>query len=200
MPKGEFRSLSLDVRRLDNGPPFLDLGLLKRAERLRRLLVARNDLLTEAGELLARCRIRQNIGDRRVELGDDRLRRGFRRPDRIPDRTGEIGQSGLGGRRDFRRRRQAAPAGKRKGLDVACMYLWQRGDLVGDDHINLTSQQVLYGRRAAAIMNELKAGAGDLFEKDTEDVLWAAHARGAGKRFFRSRLRPGNELLQVIRR
>ena len=80
------------------------------------------------------------------------------------------------------------------------MYLWQRGDLVGDDHINLTSQQVLHCRRAAAIMNELKAGASDLFEEDTEDVLWAAHARGAGKRFFRSRLRPGDELLQVIRR
>src|SRR2546421_11972927 len=31
----------LDVGRLDDGPPFLDLGLVKRAESLRRLLLAR---------------------------------------------------------------------------------------------------------------------------------------------------------------
>ena len=35
------RSLAFDVGRLDDGPPFLDFGLLKGAERGRCLLVAR---------------------------------------------------------------------------------------------------------------------------------------------------------------
>jgi hypothetical protein len=37
-------SLPLDVCRLDDRPPFLDLGLLQRPERLRRLLVPRENL------------------------------------------------------------------------------------------------------------------------------------------------------------
>src|SRR5262245_47707983 len=39
-------SLRLDVRRLDDRPPLLDLGLLLRGERLRRLFVARPQSLT----------------------------------------------------------------------------------------------------------------------------------------------------------
>ena len=42
-------SLALDVRRLDDRPPLLDLGLLIRAERLWRLLLAREDLLSDSG-------------------------------------------------------------------------------------------------------------------------------------------------------
>ena len=36
-------SLAFEVRRLNDGPPFLDLGLLNRAERFRSLLLARRN-------------------------------------------------------------------------------------------------------------------------------------------------------------
>ena len=37
--------LSLDVGRLDNGPPFVDFGFLERCKRLRRLPDSRGNLL-----------------------------------------------------------------------------------------------------------------------------------------------------------
>ena len=55
-PNGKYRPaqarlLTLDICRLDDRPPFLDLGLVKRAERLRDLLIARENLLADIGEL-----------------------------------------------------------------------------------------------------------------------------------------------------
>src|SRR5262249_13391011 len=50
-------SLGLDVRRLDDRPPLLDLCLLKSAKRFRRLLVTQRNFLTEVGKLLAHCRV-----------------------------------------------------------------------------------------------------------------------------------------------
>src|SRR4051794_25059375 len=44
---------TLDVRRLDDRPPFLDFGLLERRERFRCLLVAWENLLTQIRKLLA---------------------------------------------------------------------------------------------------------------------------------------------------
>src|SRR5258708_7347657 len=79
-------SLPLDVRRLDDGPPFLDFGLLKRAERLGRLLVAGRNLLPEVGEQSTCRRIVQGIPDRRVQLGNDGLGRALRRPKSLPVR------------------------------------------------------------------------------------------------------------------
>src|SRR3981081_1589106 len=46
-------SLGLNVGCLDQWPPLFDFGLVVSGERLRRLLLARWDLLTEAGEALA---------------------------------------------------------------------------------------------------------------------------------------------------
>src|SRR3977135_644447 len=43
-------SLRLDVRCLEDWPPLLDLGFLQRAELLRRLTLAREDLLPEVGQ------------------------------------------------------------------------------------------------------------------------------------------------------
>ena len=50
MDRPEARSFALDVRRLDDGPPLFDLGLVVCAERLRRLLLARENLQPEIGE------------------------------------------------------------------------------------------------------------------------------------------------------
>src|SRR5262249_3217294 len=62
-------SFAPDIGCLNNRPPFVDLGLVEFAERLRGLLIARENRLTEIGELRADGRIGQGIHDRRIELG-----------------------------------------------------------------------------------------------------------------------------------
>src|SRR5258708_5127539 len=57
-------SVRRDVGRLDDRPPFLDLGLLVGAERFGGLLVAWRNLLAQIGELLPHFRIRQRLHDR----------------------------------------------------------------------------------------------------------------------------------------
>ena len=71
----------LDVGRLNDRPPFLELGLVQDGKRLGCLLVRREYLLAETGEARTHGRIGQRFYDRRVELVDHDLRRGFRRPD-----------------------------------------------------------------------------------------------------------------------
>src|SRR6266478_1201802 len=66
-------SLCLDPSRLDDRPPFLDLGQLQPAERLRRLLLARVDVLSKIGKPATHCRIGQGFHDCGIELGDDVL-------------------------------------------------------------------------------------------------------------------------------
>src|SRR5262249_18521523 len=63
--------LCLDARRLDDRPPFLDLGLVEGSQPLRRLLVAWHNLITQVYKPLAGRRIGQSLHDRRVELADD---------------------------------------------------------------------------------------------------------------------------------
>src|SRR4029077_19216901 len=59
-----------DVRRLDDRPPLLDLGLLLGGERLWRLLLARPDSLAQVGEPLAYCRIGQGLHDGYMSQND----------------------------------------------------------------------------------------------------------------------------------
>src|SRR5262245_4154460 len=61
--------------RLDDRPPFLDLGLLISTQRLRRLPLARRDFEPLVGEGLMYGWIAQRVQGRRVELADDILRR-----------------------------------------------------------------------------------------------------------------------------
>src|SRR5262245_49459189 len=117
--------LCLDARRLDDRPPFLDLGLVEGSQPLRRLLVAWHNLITQVYKPLAGRRIGQSLHDRRVELADDPVRRAFWNPNRTPNRTVEPGQSRLIYRRDIRSQDQAAPAGERVGFDVAGTHLRQ---------------------------------------------------------------------------
>src|SRR4051794_3936837 len=77
--------LRLDVRCLDDRPPFLDLGLLVSAERLRGLLLARRNLQTDVGKPLAHRRIGERIHHGGIELRDGILRRALRHPQRRPE-------------------------------------------------------------------------------------------------------------------
>src|SRR5712691_13526185 len=54
-------SLDLDVRRPDDRPPLLDLGLVLVAKRLRGLLLGRRNLLAEIGQPRAHRRIGERI-------------------------------------------------------------------------------------------------------------------------------------------
>src|SRR5260370_8732893 len=61
----------LDIGRLDDRPPLLDLGALKRRKRLRRLLVARRNLQPEIGKPTADGAVRHRAGRCCVELGEN---------------------------------------------------------------------------------------------------------------------------------
>src|SRR5262245_24977288 len=84
-------SFRLDAGLLDDRPPFLDLSLLEGSQSLRRLLLARHNLVTKVHEPLAGRWIRQSLDNRRVELADDVLRRALWSPNRTPDRSVEPG-------------------------------------------------------------------------------------------------------------
>src|ERR1700722_10567241 len=93
---------------LDDWPPLLDLGPLKGAERLRRLLVAGVNLLPEIGEPLTHRRIGQRGHDRTIELADDVLRRSLGRPNALPCRNIESRQPGFVDGGNIGRSRQTA--------------------------------------------------------------------------------------------
>ena len=94
--------------RLDDRPPLFDPGPVQGGERLRRLLLAREDLLAEIDEPRAHRGIGQGIHDRRIEPGDDGRRRALGGKKPLPVLDVEPGQAGLVDRRDVGRRRQAA--------------------------------------------------------------------------------------------
>src|SRR6266550_3297983 len=94
-------SLSLDVRRLDDGPPLLDFGRLQCAERLGRLLLAGRDLLPQVSEPRAYRWIGQGIYRGGIELCDDGRRCTLAREQCIPDRKIQSGQASFVNRRDI---------------------------------------------------------------------------------------------------
>src|SRR5712671_1255729 len=73
-------SFSLDVRRLEDRPPFFDFGFVVNCERFRCLLCAWGNLLTEVGEPLPDCWIRMRLDDGTVQFPDDRRGSAFGRP------------------------------------------------------------------------------------------------------------------------
>src|SRR5690242_3268989 len=79
-------SVALDVRSLDDRPPFLDVGLLPSCEGVRRLLLDRKNLLPNIGQSLAYLRIAQRFNDGGIELRDDVLRGMCRHPEAVPKR------------------------------------------------------------------------------------------------------------------
>ena len=60
---GRRGSLGLDPSRLNDRPPFLDLGLLERAERLGRLLVTGEDFFAQVSEPCTHARVGERVHD-----------------------------------------------------------------------------------------------------------------------------------------
>src|SRR5215831_11665267 len=77
-------SLRLDSRRFDERPPFVDLGLVKNAKSLRRLLLAGRYFRSEIGDLSSDGRISKRFSDSGIKLGNDRLWRALGGPEPIP--------------------------------------------------------------------------------------------------------------------
>src|SRR5689334_14003873 len=73
-------SFRLDAGRPNDRPPFLQLGAVQRSERLRRLLLARDDLIAEIGHALLDRGVTWGVDDGGIEPGDDGRRRILRRP------------------------------------------------------------------------------------------------------------------------
>ena len=59
-------SFCLDPQLPNYRPPLVSVGLLQACKRLRRLLLARENLLAEIGEARAHARISQSLHDRRI--------------------------------------------------------------------------------------------------------------------------------------
>src|SRR5262245_26268914 len=99
--KRELDLFSLDVRGLDDRPPLVNFGLVKGAERLRRLLLAGKNLLPQVGKPRAHGGIGERLDDHSIELGDYVGRRALGRPQTMPKRRIERGSSRLEMRQDF---------------------------------------------------------------------------------------------------
>src|SRR5262249_59415654 len=89
LPELFFLSFSLDVRRSDDRPPLLDLGLLEGAERRRRLLLCRRNLLSHLDQPLAQHGIGQGRHRGGIESVDESLGRAGGGEQSVPERGGE---------------------------------------------------------------------------------------------------------------
>src|SRR5262249_31219230 len=65
------RSFRLNIRCLNDRPPFLDLGLVEGGEALRGLLLARGDVQAKLTKTSAHARIGECLHHRAVEFDDD---------------------------------------------------------------------------------------------------------------------------------
>src|SRR5262245_26996516 len=115
-PVGSFR---LGASRLDDRPPFGDLGFLVGAERLRGLLLARWNDKALVDKFLAHGRIVRCANGSGVELVDDVPRRALGGEQTRPQRELEPGEPRFLRRGDFRRDCDAVLGGDRKRLDPA---------------------------------------------------------------------------------
>src|SRR5262249_51765359 len=84
-----------DVRRLDDRPPFFDLGVVKCGEPLRGLLLARSNIEAEISKAPAHGRIGEGLHHGAVELADNVFRRALGREEAEPARHVEAGYAAL---------------------------------------------------------------------------------------------------------
>src|SRR6516165_1336275 len=153
-------SFCSDVRRPDDWPPFLDLGFLLGGERLWRLLLARPRALADIDEAPAHGRIGQSFHQRGMKRGDHILRRALGGPQTVPEgriepRHACLVECGRVGR--------GPPAGFGHhgiGFDLAAADLLERARHLGEGQVDLSSDQILDHRRAAAVGYELESSAG----------------------------------------
>src|SRR6516225_107593 len=151
---------SLDVRSFDDRPPFFDLGFLIRGERLWRLLLGRRQFLTHVDVALLDGRVDERCTHRAVELRDDVGGRTLGQPEAVPETHDQTGYAHFLKGRHLRRREPAGLSHHDIGLDLAVAHPRQGVPRKVAHEVDLTGDQVLHRRPAAAIWHELEFGAG----------------------------------------
>src|SRR3954463_13086282 len=118
-----YSSFALDAGRLDHRPPALNLSLLLRCERRRILLVDRPALLADIGHALLHGLVGERFDHRGVEPGDDHLRRAFRHPEAVPERSVQAAYAGFVHGRHLGRRPPALLRQHRERLERAAAHV-----------------------------------------------------------------------------
>src|ERR1043166_1301784 len=148
----------LDVGRLDDGPPFLDFGPLKGAERLGRLLLARWNFLSEISKALAHCWIGQGVDHRSVELGDNLLGRVLGCPKSVPDRKMEACHPSSVRRRNSRRCSKSRLGCNGVSRNRSGAHLRQCNGCLRNIQVDMPAYQIVHCWRGTAIGHELETG------------------------------------------
>ena len=139
--------MSLDVRRSDDRPPFVNFRLMEDAQCLRRLLVARRDFESEILQTFADRRIGKGLHDRRVESHHDLLRGVLWNPERVPDRHVEAWHPRLVDRRNTDRGGKASPRGDRVGANLSSTDVCERALAVA--FLSLSTSAILLPQTTA---------------------------------------------------
>src|SRR5262245_60628200 len=141
--RNEKGSLSLDARRLDDRPPFLNFGFLERGQKIRRHLVRWGNGEALLGKLLLQGSLAERLHDCSIQPGDDVLGRALRRPERPPIRWREASDSLFLHGRDFGRLCEACFRQHGQCLDCSGAHLRQDEKWRIDHHINLARHHIL---------------------------------------------------------
>src|SRR6185437_7892840 len=148
--------LRLRHRAFQDGIPSRDVGLEQLFEMVGTPLCLRRHGAAELGKLLANHRIVQCLVEGSGELGDDILRRAFRRKDRTPDAELEIRDAGLLGRGHVGQRGRTRVSGHDISLDQIARHGRSDADNLFAEIIDMAADKVVERRPGTAIRDKLR--------------------------------------------
>jgi hypothetical protein len=156
------------------------------------------NFLSHFSEMLLNASVGQSLYDSGVELCNEAWRRTSRSPQAVPNRNVESRRTCLIDARNVRRRGNSLVRSYRVRANCPCAEMRQGECRLWNHEIDLTREQVLHSRRAAAIRNELDLRASDLLEKNAGNMCGTARPdrrhRGLALAFFQ----PGNQFMQIL--
>src|SRR6478735_10039260 len=194
--RNEPGSFPLDVSRFDDRPPLLGLRFLVGVERLRRLQIARRDLLAEVDEFLLEARVCQRSHDGRIQLRNDVFWCALGSPHPMPNRQVKSRHASLIHGRNVRRQRKPFRCGDRERLDLAIAQLLKGIPRLIEHEINLPCDQILHRGRCPSIGHELNVRAGTTLEVRAKQPT--PGRKHSGRRLVRVGFQPGYQFLQVF--
>src|SRR5262245_25858167 len=170
MLKREPDLFSLDVRGLEDRPPFFDLGLLLRGKRFSRLLLARRNVLALISKSLLHGCVGQSSLHCRVKSCDGLLRRSLRHPKSVPKRGVKPWDPCFINRRDVRRCDPSGLGHHRVGFEVTVAHMHEGTRRLAESEVDVPSQHILVEGGGAAVGDVWEARTGALLEIDTGDL------------------------------
>src|SRR5260370_15997103 len=164
------RLFSLYVRGVEYRPRFFNLGLLLSGKRLRRLLLARWNVLALIGKSLLHGCISQSILHRRIESCDGLLGRSLRHPEPVPKRGVKPWDPCFINRGDVRRCGPSGLGHQRVGFEVAVAHMHEGTRRLAESEVDVPSQHILVEGGATTVRYEWEARTGALLKIDTGDL------------------------------